>query len=157
TSDIKEPGNILVLENPAGDPTILAFDGWRAIAELDKTGKVVARHELEIPESTAVFRLRAGTDAHGKRFYVALADAQPQFHVFDENWKKLFSYPKPEDGANTGIGDVQIVDLEGNGKPQLCVGYWGDVGVQGVSLDGNREWRDRSLQFVLHLAASGSD
>jgi hypothetical protein len=39
----------------------------------------------------------------------------------------------------------------------MGVGYWGDVGVQGVSLAGDRLWRDNSLQFVLHIAATSPD
>ena len=101
--------------------------------------------------------MRTAVDKSGKRYYVGSANRQPQCHVFDENWKRVLSFPKPEDAANDGIGDVQIADLDGSGKPQLCVSYWGDVGVQGVSLDGNRLWRDQSMQFVLRTAPTQAD
>ncbi len=156
-ADVKDPGNVLVIDGADGQPHIYVFDGWRSVAELDGNGQVLAKHELDIPNDAVACFLRTTTDAQGRRYFVVSANGQPQCHVFDQNWKKLLSFPKPEDGATEGIGDVQIADLNGSGKPQLCVSYWGDVGVQGVALDGNRLWRDRSLQFVLRTALTDRD
>ncbi|HEY2883127.1 MAG TPA: DUF2092 domain-containing protein [Pirellulales bacterium] len=156
-ADLNNPGNVLVVDGAAGQPRIFVFDGWRSVAELDGEGKVLGRHELDIPADAVACFLRTTTDAQGRRYFVVSANGQPQCHVFDENWKRLLSFPKPEEGATEGIGDVQIADLNGSGKPQLCVSYWGDIGVQGVALDGNRLWRDRSLQFVLRTAVTDRD
>jgi outer membrane lipoprotein-sorting protein/outer membrane protein assembly factor BamB len=156
-TDVKDPGNILVFDGADGQPRILAFDGWRTIVELDKEGKTVARHELDMPQDAVVNYLRTATDKDGHRYFMAAANAQPQLFVFDENWKRILAFPKPEDSATQGVWDAQIVDLKGEGKPQLYVGYWGDLGVQGVSLDGERLWRDRSVQFVFRLAATEPD
>src|SRR5262249_17055690 len=49
-ADLKDPGNLFVFEGPDNQPRILAFDGWKTIVELDKDGKTIARHELEIPQ-----------------------------------------------------------------------------------------------------------
>ncbi len=154
---IKDPGNLLVVDGADGKPRLLAIDGWRVVAELDEQGKVVTRHELDIPDNAVVNYLRTAVDGQGKRYFVASGNGQAQFFVFDENWKKVLAFPKPEDGAAEGVWDVQIADLKGDGKPQLFVGYWGDVGVQGVALDGNRLWRDRSIQFVFRLATTEPD
>src|SRR5262249_14592457 len=113
--------------------------------------------ELDIPENAAAMFLRTAVDRDGKRYFVATANAQPQLFVFDENWKRLLAFPKPEDSSTQGVWDAQLVDLKGEGKPQLYVGYWGDLGVQGVGLDGNRLWRDRSVQFVFRLATTEPD
>jgi outer membrane lipoprotein-sorting protein len=156
-ADIKDPGNILVFDGPDGQPRILAFDGWRTIAELDKEGKTVARHELDIPQDAVVNYLRTALDKDGHRYFLAAANAQPQLFVFDENWKRLLTFPKSEDNSTQGVWDAQIVDLKGDGKLQLYVGYWGDLGVQGVALDGDRLWRDRSVQFVFRLATTEPD
>jgi outer membrane lipoprotein-sorting protein len=146
--EVKDPGNILVVDGPGGETRILVFDGWRTVSEIDHEGKVVARHELEIAEDSILCFLRTATDRQGKRYYVASVAGQKQCHVFDENWKRILSYPRAE---------VQLADLDGSGKPQLCVSYWGDVGVQGAALDGNRLWKNQSLQFVLRTAATDAD
>jgi Predicted periplasmic protein (DUF2092) len=155
-ADVKNPGNILVLDDGL-ETRILAIDGWRTVVELDRDGKTIARHDLDIPSDAIVCVLRTATDRTGKRYYVGSADRQPQVHLFDENWKRLMSFPKPEDATNDGIGDVQIADLDGSGRLQLYVSYWGEVGVQGVSLDGNRLWSDRSMQYVLHTGVTEPD
>ncbi len=151
---MQEPGNLLLVPGDAGQPRIFAIDGWRTVVELDAAGKLVAKHELPLPETAIISYLRTATDVAGKRYFVAVGSAQTQLHVFDENWQPLLSFPKPEDGGDLSIGDVQLLDLAGNGTPSLYVGYWGDVGVHGVGLDGQRQWRDRSLQFVPRLAVS---
>ena len=155
--EVKDPGNILVVDGAGGEPRIFVFDGWRTVSEIDREGKIVARHELEIPEDAILCFLRTATDKQGKRYYVASVAGQKQCHVFDENWKHILSYPRAEDTAADSIADVQLADLDGGGKPQLCVSYWGDVGVQGAALDGNRLWKNQSLQFVLRTAATDAD
>jgi len=155
--EVKDPGNVLVVDGPGGEPRILVFDGWRTVSEIDHEGKVLTRHELDIPEDSILCFLRTATDRQGKRYYVASVAGQKQCHVFDENWKRILSYPRAEDAAADSIADVQLADLDGSGKPQLCVSYWGDVGVQGAALDGNRLWKNQSLQFVLRTAATDAD
>jgi hypothetical protein len=153
---LKDPGNILVVDNN-GSPRIFAIDGWRTVVELNDKGKVVASHDLAIPETAVVNYLRTAVDGQGKRCFVAAGNGQPQLFVFDENWKRTAEYPKADATATQGVWDVQVADLKGNGKPELCVGYWGDVGVQGATLAGERLWRDRSVQFVFRMATTEPD
>jgi outer membrane lipoprotein-sorting protein/outer membrane protein assembly factor BamB len=156
-ADVKDPGNILMINGADGQPRIFAFDGWRTVVELDKDGKTLARHELDIPKDGVVNYLRTAVDKDGHRYFVAAANAQPQLFVFDENWKRLLNFPKPEENSTQGVWDAQIADLKGDGKPQLYIGYWGDLGVQAADLTGNRLWRDRSVQFVFRLATTEPD
>jgi outer membrane lipoprotein-sorting protein len=156
-ADLKNPGNTMVLNGPDGQPRILALDGWRTVAELDQDGKTIARHDLNIPENAAVIYLRTAVDQSGKRYYVAAANAQAQLFLFDENWNRLLAFPKPEDNSTQGVWDVQLADLKGEGKPQLLVGYWGDLGIQGASLGGDVLWRNRSVQFVFRMATTEPD
>ncbi|HEY2881558.1 MAG TPA: hypothetical protein VGJ15_03980, partial [Pirellulales bacterium] len=156
-ADLKIPGNIVVLDSPNGPPKILVLEGWNSVAELDADGKLVAMHDLKLSNDQPVVRLHTGVGKDGKRYFAGLADGMPQFHLFDENWNRVLSFPKPEDSAGSQVCDVQLVDLDGKGQLQMGVGYWGDVGVQGVSLAGDRLWRDNSLQFVLHIAATSPD
>ncbi len=156
-ADLKEPGNLLIVENAEGNPHIFVVDGWRAVAEIDAEGKLVARHELDIPENAIVTTLQTATDSQGKRFFVASGPAQPQFFVFDDAWQKTLDFPKPEDSAGMGLSAVRIADLKGDGTPNFYVGYYGDAGLQGVSLNGNLLWRERSLQFPLPCAVTEPD
>jgi hypothetical protein len=153
---LKDPGNILVVDNN-GTPRIFAIEGWRTVVELNDKGKVVATHDLGIPETAVVNYLRTAVDAQGKRCFVAAGNGQPQLFVFDENWKRVADYPKADANAAQGVWDVQVADLKGNGKPELCVGYWGDTGVQGATLAGEKLWSDRSVQFVFRMATTEPD
>jgi hypothetical protein len=135
----------------------LVVDGWNSVVEVQADGAVAARHELPLPSDGVVSALRTATDKQGKRYYAAFLTAQQQFHVFDGDWKPLLSFPAAGDAKHEGIGDVQFADLDGNGTLEMAVGYWGDVGLQYVTLDGKRTWTDRTLQYVLRLATTGAD
>ncbi len=156
-ADIKDPGNLVVVEDSGQPPRIFALDGWRSVVELDADGKSVARHDLEIPAESAVTYLRTATGRDGRRYFVASADGQQQVHLFDSDWKYVLSYPKPDDLGSDMIGDAELVDLDGDGQLDLAVGYWGDTGVQRVSLSGERLWREPSMQLVLRMTASDPD
>jgi outer membrane lipoprotein-sorting protein len=156
-ADVKNPGNVLVIEQADGTPKIFTIDGSRTVIELDLEGKVVAKHELDLPEATLVTYLRSDVDKQGKRYFAVSAFGQPQVHVFDENWKKLFSFPKPEDAPEAQLTNVLIEDLVGDGTPELCVGYFGQIGLQGVSLTGNRLWSQRNFEYVQPWAVTEPD
>ena len=79
---------------------------------------------------------------------------QQQLFVFDREFKKLLSYP---DGEHAGISDVRLADMDGDGQPDLSVGYWGTTGVQSVTLEGKRRWDDRALENVFCLGVTGPD
>ncbi len=155
--DLKDPGNVLVVEEKDKSPRIFVFDGARVVAEVDQEGKTVARHELDIPPEAMASYLRTAVDGKGNRVFVACASGQSQLYVFDDAWKQTLSFPKPEDSAGAKIGGVQLADLQGDGTQNLYVGYWGDVGLQGVSLDGNRLWRERTLGFALPCTTTDPD
>jgi thiol-disulfide isomerase/thioredoxin/outer membrane lipoprotein-sorting protein len=154
--EVKMPGNVLVLE-PAGDATdrpttMLVVEGWNTVVEMKADGSIVGRHELELPGDAVISTVRTAVDKDGNRYYAAFLTAQQQFHVFDQNWKRVLSFPSAGDTKHEGIGDVQFADLNADGTLELAVGYWGDVGVQYVAMDGKRTWTDRTLQYVLRLA-----
>jgi thiol-disulfide isomerase/thioredoxin/outer membrane lipoprotein-sorting protein len=159
-AEVKMPGNVFVVEAASGSgarPKLLVVDSWNSVVEIGWDGTVGARHELPLSSDGAVSTLRTATDGAGKRYFAAFLTAQQQFHVFDQDWKPLLSFPAASDPKHEGIGDVQFADLNGDGTLEMAVGYWGDVGLQYVTLDGTRTWTDRTLQFVLRLATSGVD
>jgi outer membrane lipoprotein-sorting protein/peroxiredoxin len=160
-TDLKDPGNLLVVsQGNDKPPTLLVLEGSRNVAEIGLDGKVVATHPLDIAEIEAVTFLRTATDKAGKRYYAASAPGQQRVHVFDEQWKKLFSYPenalKPE-ASHAGIVDAQWADLDQDGTPELYVSYFGDVGVQRVSLENKQVWAFRNLSNVYKLAVLSPD
>jgi thiol-disulfide isomerase/thioredoxin len=156
--DLKAPGNILVVQPSGKAPQILVIDSWKKVVQVGLDGKVLATHELGIPDKEAAGMLRSGVGADGKRFFVASASAQQQVHLFDEDWKLLVNFPADAlENPHPGIADVQIGDLDGDGKLKLYVGYWGSVGVQAVSLEGKRLWSNRTMEMVLRVAFSGPD
>ena len=70
---------------------------------------------------------------------------QQRCHLLDENWKLVVHYPEEAlKKPHSGIADVELGDLDGDGKLKMYVSYWGIVGVQAVSLDGKRIWMNRS-------------
>lgn len=147
-AEVKNPGNVLVVEQVGGTPKIFTIDGSRTVVELDAEGKVVAKHELDLPQTSIITYLRTAIDKQGKRYYAASAFGQPQAHVFDENWKRMFSFPKPEDAPDAQLTNVVMDDLAGDGTPELGIGYFGQIGLQGVSLAGNRLWSQRNFEYV---------
>jgi peroxiredoxin/outer membrane lipoprotein-sorting protein len=150
--ELKQPGNILVVERSNASPQLLICDGKRAIVELDSAGTLVARHDLDVPLTSDVAFLRTAVARDGQRYFAACGPAQQQVHLFDADFKRLMSYPA--EGQHAGIYDVQLADLDGDGQPELNVGYLGVVGVQNASLDGTRRWSNRSVADVRSLAVS---
>ena len=157
--ELKNPGNLLVVEDPRCQAAAAAVGARRAhtVVELDGQGKIVARHELAVPQDAVVNFLRTAIDGAGHRYFAGSASGQQQLFLFDGNWKLLTAFPDLELGKHAGIGDVQFIDFDGKGDVKLAVGYWGLVGVQIVSLEGKRLASDRSMQFVLRLAAGPLD
>jgi hypothetical protein len=74
-------------------------------------------------------------------------------HLFDDQFNTVVSYP---DTRHQGIWDVQFSDLNADGEPEILVGYWGQVGLQGVSLAGELHWRHRNAENISSIAFLGS-
>ncbi len=154
SDEATKPGNLLTVEQADGNTRVYVNDGWRTVVALDEKGQLAARYELEIPEEAAISFLRTATDGQGQRYFAGTASAQQQLFVFDSEFKKLLSFP---DGEHAGISDLRLADMDGNGQVELSVGYWGTVGVQSITLDGQRRWADRALENVFCLAVTGPD
>ena len=158
SADVKSPGNVLAFSSKKGTPTILVIDGFKSIVELGPDGKAVATHPLDLGERDVVTFLRTAVDKEGKRYFATSGITQQQVLLLDEAFKKLASFPENvKDNPHAGISDVEFGDLEGDGVLKLYVGYFGDVGVQAVSLSGKRLWSHRSLSQVSRLAVAKVD
>ena len=143
---LARPGNILVIGDQK--PSILALDGGQAVVEFDESGAKKARHELTSGGPTANAILRTALASDDKRWFAVSGVGWQKVHVFNSDWKPALTFPKER---SPGIADVQLLTRDADKEPQLAVGYWGGVGVQGVGLDGKRKWTERTLDQVVQL------
>ncbi len=157
STSLAAPGNVLVVGS--GDTAkIYVVDGLTAVAELDIRGELVAKHTLELPkepEDGIVAFLRTAVDSKGLRWFVGAAGSRQQLHVFDDKWQRKVSYP--EAASAGGIASVELGDLDGDGEPDMNVGFYSVVGVQNVTLDGRRKWGNRTIAEVVSLAVTAPD
>ncbi|NLX98484.1 MAG: redoxin domain-containing protein [Rhodopirellula sp.] len=157
-TDLKDPGNIVVVPGENAPASILVLDGWKTVVEMGPDGKVAATHALEIGDREAVSFLRTAVGKDGKRYFVASGSMQQRVHVFDQSWKRLLSFPENAlENPHTGIADVQLADLEGDGVPEMALGYWGVNGIQAASLAGKLLWSNKSIDTVLRIAVLDPD
>jgi thiol-disulfide isomerase/thioredoxin len=143
--EVKNPGNILVVGNKNGPDRLYAIENATAVAELNADGSLIAMHELNLEPGEIVGILRTAVGTDGRRYFAAFLLRQQRCHIFDEKWNLVAHYPEDAlKNPHSGIADLQLGDLDGDGKVKLYISYWGVVGVQAVSLDGGRLWKNRS-------------
>ncbi len=151
-----QPGNLLVLPTADGPPKLLAIDNFHTVLEINPAdGKVVAKHDLKLPQETAVAFLRTAVDGQGQRFFAAAAIGQPQVFVLDEQWQPVAHYPPK--GTQAAVGDAQLADLDGDGKLELCVGFLQQTGVHAATLQGQKLWAAEKIANVVSLAVGPPD
>jgi thiol-disulfide isomerase/thioredoxin len=162
STDAVQPGNMLVIAGAEGPAKLFAIDAFHAVLEINPAdGKLVARHELKLPENTAVALLRTAVDGEGKRFFAATAVGQPQVFVFDEAWELLGHYPPK--GVAAAVGDTQLADLDGDGKLELCVGFFQQsdkptlAGVHVTTVQGQKVWANEKLANIVSLAVAAAE
>lgn len=153
-SELDKPGNILVVNDRNHEPRIYVLAGWKQVALLDAQGHVIGRHKLALEESAAAGFLRTGLDADGTRLFVVSGAAQQKLYLFDHQWQLVWSFP---DEDHDGIADARVSDLQGDGSPEIVVGYWGVAGVQCLSRAAALLWSNRSLENVMQVAVTGPD
>ncbi len=157
-TDVKSPGNLLVVPKADGSPRILVLDGPKGVAELTADGKVAASHSLDLEDREVVTFLMSAVSGEGRRLFGGVAVGQQRVHVFDEQFKPVLHFPEDAlDHPHPGVYDAQLADLRGDGRLGLYVSYFGPVGVQGVSLEGRRQWSFRKVTNVARLAVGGPD
>lgn len=154
---LQQPGNIRIVPSASGSDRVLVIEGLPRVAELNAAGQVVAQHRLELPDrdDSAVSFLRTAADASGQRYFLGSKAGVQQVHLFDGQWKRLLSFPEAAD--HPGIADALLADLDGDGELEMAVGYAEAVGVHGVTLAGERLWRNAAAETVLRLDVTGPD
>ncbi|HUT89135.1 MAG TPA: redoxin domain-containing protein [Thermoguttaceae bacterium] len=157
-TELAAPGNILVLERAEQPPRLLVLEQANSIAEIATEGNVVSVKPLGVPPQEPVFFLRTGVGDDQRRYFVGSSLGVQQVHLWDEDFKLLRSFPEDApQNPHTGIADVRIADLDGDGTLELAVSYLGVVGVQGVSLEGERTWSNKSVVQSMRMVVLGPD
>lgn len=148
------PGNIVCLDTArdATTPTVVALDGWRTVVELDTDGRERCRHELSLPRDAGISFLRTTVDQDGQRWWMGGRRGGQHVFVFSSDWKLHTTYPELGSTTHNGITAAELTDLDGDGTPEIIIGYLGTVGVQAATLDGKRLWRDRAVGSVADVA-----
>jgi len=158
STELAAPGNVLVVERPDQPPRILVLEEGKSVAEMATKGNVVSAKPLGVPPEEIVSFLRPAAGADGKRRFVGSATGLQQVHLWDDDFNLLLSFPKDAlEKRHAGIADARIADLTGDGVLEMVVSYLGIVGVQGVSLEGERTWRNRRAIQSVRLALLGPD
>ena len=153
--EFQRAGNVLI--NSRNSPaTILVFDGWRTLVELDLDGHLVARHELKLPDQAAVSCLRVAQSKRdpavpARTAFAAFSVHGDQVYLFDDDWKLIAALPDPE-FQHDGIRDVQIGVLVPDGPEQVIVSFVNDRGCF-IFDSANRTTRQISTEQVDSLAA----
>ena len=154
-------GNLLVAPDAGGRPRILVVNGFRSVSELGLDGKQIGNYKPNNPkmaDEEFFINLRTAAGRDGKRYFAAFAPTQQRFHLFDEKFKHLLSYPPDAlENRHAGIGDVEFGDLDGDGVLKGYVGFAGTVGVKSVSLQGTLIGSCRSLFNVSRVLPGQAD
>ncbi len=158
-ADVKDPGNIAALSGRGGAGGLAVIESAKGIAELSLDGRIVQRHRLLPDDSEEVITaLRIIVDKNGGRWLAAFAPTHQRAHLVDDQWKLRWSFPADAlENRHSGIADVQLADLDGDGVPEMYVGYFGVVGVHAVSLEGRRTAVQRQIANVTRMAVGGFD
>jgi len=157
-TELAAPGNVFVVERPDGPPQLLVLEQASSVAEVATEGNVVSVKPLGVPPREPVFFLRSGVGADRKRYFAGSSLGVQQVHLWDEDFQLLKSFPEGAlESPHAGIADARIADLDGDGTLELAVSYFGVVGVQGVSLEGERLWSNKSVIQSMRMAVLGPD
>jgi len=109
-------------------------------------------------QQESVFFLRTAVGDDGKRFFAGSALGVQQVHVWDEEFKLVSSFPENAfENPHNGMADVCIADFDGDGTLSLAVSYLGVVGVQGVTLEGERTWTNKKIVLSLRMVVLEPD
>jgi hypothetical protein len=146
---------MIAADDDSGNDRLFVIEGSSTVAEIAPDGKVIEKHPLDLPGDDSITFLRTATDGSGRRYFLASRPGAQKLYLFDANWKRLLTFP--EDGNHSGIADALLADLRGIGELELFVGYLAQVGVQCIDLTGQRVWKNRAAELVLHLDVSGPD
>lgn len=160
-ADVAMPGNIIRVDpsprDASGRPGLVVLDGWRSVVELDLEGREKSRHELDLPKDAAIGFLRTTIDEARARWWLGAAVGGQHVFIFDASWKLRATYPAIGGPQHAGIAAAEFVAPKEDGPPGIVIGYFGNEGLHGVSLGGERLWKEPSVVNVAGMAVDAAD
>jgi hypothetical protein len=165
SNEVANVGNLLAVAPTGADAAqanslLFAIESFRGVAELDRAGKVIARHKLNLPEGYAITMIRSGQGKDGKRYFACSMQRSPKVFVFNDAWKSTCEYPSgpvADNEDNPQVGDVELSDIDGDGEVDILVGYLGVHGLHCFSPNGEPRFRCRSLSAISRIAVTEPD
>ena len=146
--EIHSPSSLLPL--PVRN-RLLVLENGQSVAELNVSGKVLARHALGPGENEYFYRISTATAADGERFFAAEGNA---IHVFDRAWKKILVYPEPEKRMEYGpLSALLLKDLDQDGEPEIYAAFRNGNEILRISLDGKVIGKAGGVSNVFKIAA----
>ena len=154
-AELKGPGNILVLQQPGRSPRLAVIEAGNSIAELAADGKLLAVHKLDLQPQELIGNLRSAVGADGKRLLVASLPDSSGCTCSTKIGSFSSTIRKTPCKINIAASPTfNWPTWMGSGVPLLYVGYWGDVGVQAVSLEGNCLNKNRFVNPIGAMAVA---
>lgn len=150
SNEVTEPGNMLIV--PGKKKHILVADGWNKLVILDPDGALKRRINLSLPAEEGITILRAGKDERDRALIAAATRGGRHAFLFDFGGKLIMQYPRIAN-EEAIISDIAVGELT-KGKPQLLVGWQGNLGVHGVSVSGKQLWTNRVMPGVESLSVA---
>ncbi|MGQ9563629.1 MAG: redoxin domain-containing protein [Thermogutta sp.] len=154
---VKSPGNLTIIEVPNRDPIICVVENGNTATELSWDGQIKSQHPLKPTPPDKIDFLRTVVDAQGRRFFAAWSLGSQKVYFFDQSFAPLTQYPGENSPPHDGVADVHLVDLQGDGTIEAVVGFLGLVGVQAITLDGQRLWANRTAAAAFRIGILGPD
>ncbi len=155
-SDVMAPGNLTTSEG-----VLYAMSGARSVAVLDSSGRLLDTISLPLPAGAAVTRLRV-VHHRGDRQACFWSTMGPAVFAMDEQWRLSEVYPPlsaTEDLSDLTrrVRDVELADLDQDGRHEIYVAFDADEGVHRVDSGAGRQWVNRACPEPMTLTHSVND
>lgn len=150
---LKQPGNVQVTESH-GQQRLLVLDGWRTIVQLNLSGEIGKRKQLELDprESVSVVRCSPVDDTGMAAVYSTMGrTVQLLDHQLD-----VLTESRLADDTKGRIRDVELLDIMGDRVPEMVVSFSGGPetivrAVDGTDLGSSMEFpRELRSVAILH-------
>jgi hypothetical protein len=134
------------MANDASKGAIYTLGLGSKCVELDLAGK--QQREIKIPEgNSSILRIATLPGDAGKAL-LTFSLWTEELRAYDLSGKQLWSYARA-----TGIDDVWVRDLNGDGSDNVIVGYNGNAGLHVLDGNGKLLWKSTGIGNVWHVCA----
>ena len=131
STELKSPGRFCIDRTENSEFYVL--EGFRSVAKVSSTGKILKQYTLELPQGVAVTEIQLFKNSSGNRWFVVYSKGGKQVFVFDDHWKKLLTFPSKASSSSTHqIRGVILADLDRDDRGEMYVNVSGSVEQRGL-------------------------